>query len=243
MRKKSVDEPLRLAEAPESCSHDRSTNGAVLKSSTEWLDGNRTGREASGIPDVGQESNDFTLMDTAYEEYCQLTECGISVAIKEFCDKHPECRSKLRRQIEIHHLIVEHPSLIQECVDTAWPMPGDDVLEFSLLEELGRGSFSRVFRARDNSLGGRQIVLKVCCSGSNEAQILGKLTHDNIVPIHSVQFASDAGLSLICMPYLGRATLYNVLAHVWRSAVPPRRASEILSAAANGNYTTWRMRC
>ena len=58
-------------------------------------------------------------------------ERGDPVSIEEFCDQFPGFRTTLRRQIEIHHLIVDHPSLFRECVETAWPKPGDTVLSFS----------------------------------------------------------------------------------------------------------------
>ena len=75
----------------------------------------------------------------------------------------------------------------------------------------------------------------MCCSGTDEAWILGKLEHSNIVSIHSVHRAEDDGLSLICMPYLGHATMCSVLDLVWRSAAVPRRASDLLAAARAGN--------
>ena len=92
-------------------------------------------------------------MDAAYEEYCRQLERGEPVSIEAFCNQFPGFRTTLRRQIEIHHLIVDHPSLFRECVETAWPKPGDTVLSFQLTEELGRGAFSRVFRHMTRLLG------------------------------------------------------------------------------------------
>ncbi len=231
MNARPSHEQVRLATVPESHSNDPSSDDEVTKSPAEWLESGCTGVGALLTAGEERQVSHSAFMDEAYEEYCRLTERGEAVNLEDFCDRYPGFGTALRRQIEIHHLIVDHPSLFSECVDTAWPKPGDDILGFLLLEELGRGTFSRVFRARDAALGDRQVALKVCCSGANEARILGKLEHDNIVPIHSVHRAADTGLSLICMPYLGHATLRSVLDLVWRSGRTPRRAAEILVAA------------
>jgi len=174
------------------------------------------------------------LLDLAYEEYCLRIERGQEVDLAEYCGRFPEFRSTLRRQLEIHQLISEHPSLLRECAEISWPEPGEEVLEYSLLEELGRGAFARVFLAKERDLGGRQVVVKVCHQGADEAEILGKLANDNIVPIHSVRHDPQSDLTLICMPYLGRATLFDVVD--LRSRAPaPRRAPEILATVQKTN--------
>ena len=209
-------------------------NGELPKSAIACPSSEAVGSQAGVGHSEVSEGCSSLLLDAAYDEYCRLIESGVEVNIEEYCAEFPGIRTDLEHQIEVHHLILNHPSLIQECVDAAWPRPGDDILGFLLLEELGRGSFSRVYLASDTSLGGRQIVVKVCRSLSHEAQILGKLAHENIVPVHSVQVSLDAGFSLLCMPYLGRATLHHIVARVWRSSERPHWARAILAAARIG---------
>jgi serine/threonine protein kinase/tetratricopeptide (TPR) repeat protein len=87
--------------------------------------------------------------------------------------------------------------------------PGSDVCGFRLLTELGRGSFSRVFLAREGALAGRVVVLKIAKRLLGESQTLAQLQHTHIVPIHSVHRFHD--LEAICMPYFGALTLQHLV--------------------------------
>src|SRR5690606_8404155 len=87
-----------------------------------------------------------------------------------------------------------------------WPSTGEVFLGFELLEEIGKGAFSRVFLAREVGLGGRQVVVKFSQKGADEATMLGLLDHPNIVPVHSITTDEAIPLSALCMPYLGRTT-------------------------------------
>jgi serine/threonine protein kinase len=91
----------------------------------------------------------------------------------------------------------------------ALPEVGTDFLGFYLVDELGRGSFSRVYLARQADLADRPVALKVAVEVSGEPQLLARLQHTNIVPIHSAHRAGP--LQVVCMPYLGPTTLADVL--------------------------------
>jgi Flp pilus assembly protein TadD len=171
-----------------------------------------------------------SLVSEAYDEYCQRKAQGEEVDIDAFCAEYPEIRLALQQQIEVHDLLLQHTSLIRDCMEASWPKSGDALRSLTLVEELGRGRFSRVFLARDSMLGDRQVVVKVHRGSSREAEILGKLAHKNIVPVYFADFAVEEGVSLLGMPFLGRATLHQVLRQVWKSGRRPRRAGEILEA-------------
>ena len=47
--------------------------------------------------------------------------------------------------------------------------------------------------------------------GAGEAQILGRLNHANVIPVHSVREDPLSGLTAVCMHYAGAATLCDVL--------------------------------
>ncbi len=49
-------------------------------------------------------------------------------------------------------------------------------------------------------------------AGSREPQTLARLQHTHIVPVYSYRTDPVTGLHLLCMPYLGRVTLAQVLA-------------------------------
>src|SRR5438270_7469690 len=106
---------------------------------------------------------------------------------------------------------------------------------FVLEAELGHGTFARVFRARECAVGDRPVVVKVAVHGAAEAATLGRLRHDNIVPVLSVQIQPKSGFTVVCMPYQGTVTLDRVLAG-YRHRVPPLRASYLLDAARDGRH-------
>src|SRR5262249_14237380 len=66
------------------------------------------------------------------------------------------------------------------------PGGGRGLLEFQLIEELGRGAFSRVYLARQGKLADRPVVLKVSPRPDAEPRVLAQLQHTNIVPIYSI---------------------------------------------------------
>lgn len=82
---------------------------------------------------------------------------------------------------------------------------------FTLLTELGRGSFSRVYLARQSDLASRFVVLKVSRSRFSDADQLAQLQHGHIVPVYSVHRSGK--MAVVCMPYFGAATF----ADLWKS--------------------------
>ena len=68
-------------------------------------------------------------------------------------------------------------------------------------------------------------MLKITAPRSVEPQRLARLQHTNIVPIYSVH--QDEGLLGICMPYLGRRTLADVLRSDRPEAVDQARLSTL----------------
>jgi serine/threonine protein kinase/tetratricopeptide (TPR) repeat protein len=103
------------------------------------------------------------------------------------------------------------------------PKRGDVLSGFVLLAELGRGAFARVYLAEQVDLGRRLVALKVSKAEGDEPQLLARLQHTHIVPIHSVHDDPETGLRLLCMPYLGGANLAQVL----EAAGTRRQAMEV----------------
>ena len=62
-----------------------------------------------------------------------------------------------------------------------FPRPGDQLLHFTIEEELGHGTFARVYLAR-RRCSHRFVVLKMTTMRSDEPQKLARLQHANIVP-------------------------------------------------------------
>lgn len=150
------------------------------------------------------------VIDLAYEEFCRRRENGTDVQPTEFVRDFQGVEQSLYRVIEFDQVLHDHPSLIENVPEDRWPDVGDDFCGFELTELIGRGALSRVFTARQTSLGGRRVVVKVCIRGEREAEFLGKLEHRNIAAVHSVHVDAETGLVAICMPYVTRATLHHV---------------------------------
>jgi len=91
------------------------------------------------------------------------------------------------------------------------PEAGDSVGPYHLTREMGRGGFARVFLAEQTDLENRLVVLKFSRRASREPWLLARSRHPNIVPILSRAEVNDGDLQMIVMPFLGGATLSEVL--------------------------------
>jgi serine/threonine protein kinase/Tfp pilus assembly protein PilF len=182
-------------------------------------------------PDRGprRPSDKGAVLDLAYDEYCRLLETGDTPDIDEFCERYPTFQSSLRRVIQAHDYLEANAHLLEDRETIPWPVEGETFLGFRLLRELGRGSFARVFLAAEPDLGDRLVAVKISPQGGAEAQTLGRLDHPNVVTVYAVRKDEASGLTAVCMPYLGGATLHSVLAA--SRDRPPRFARTILEAA------------
>ena len=118
-----------------------------------------------------------------------------------------------------HDVRRSDPQAARRLARAAMGMPevGTEFLGFHLLAELGRGTFGRVYLARQGELADRPVALKVSSDVLGEAHTLAQLQHTNIVPIFSVHHADP--FHAVCMPFLGSTTLTDVLER--RGAAPP----------------------
>jgi eukaryotic-like serine/threonine-protein kinase len=170
------------------------------------------------------------VLDLAYQEFKCRSQAGEDLDVEAFAQRFPSLRRSLCLLIGVQDLVSHDPDLRALQGLLPWPEPGDQFLQFKLIGEIGRGTFGRVFLAIEPSLGNRPIVVKVAPHGGQEAEILGKLRHPNVVPVYSLQEDDETGLAAFCMPYLGRATLCDVLDHAFVDKRPPMRAHTILEA-------------
>jgi eukaryotic-like serine/threonine-protein kinase len=189
-------------------------------------------RHAGSLNIASWRAHKSAVLQLAYEEYCLRRQAGESVDVDAYCERFPTHRRSLRRLLSVHRCLDEDPELAELTGEGHWPDLGTDFLGFRLVGELGRGAFARVFLATEPSLGDRPVVLKISPMGGGEAETLGRLAHRNIVPVHSVQRDPHTGLTAVCMPYLGGATLLNVLDAAFASGTPPRSAKLIPQVAS-----------
>ncbi len=117
-----------------------------------------------------------------------------------------------------------------------FPNPGETFLGFQLLAELGRGTFGRVYLARQGDLANRYVALKVATDLYAESQTLAQLQHTHIVPIYSIHQAGP--LQAVCMPFLGTTTLADVFKDLRRrDSVPASGKSLVQTLDARKSAT------
>lgn len=212
---------------------ERAVAGRGLASEIKdlWKQGREPDAQAalSHYPELRHDKS--AVLDLAYEEYCQRLEAGTPPDPDEFCERFPSFRASLRRLIEAHRFLEENSHLLAGGQPARWPEPGETFLGFELVRELGRGAFARVFLAEEPALGRRRVAVKVSLQGASEAETLGRIEHPNIVPVHSVQEERLSGLTVVCMPFVGSATLCDVLDKIFADGgAVPTRARAVLDA-------------
>jgi len=151
------------------------------------------------------------VLERVHNEYVRRRDLRLSIDTESLCAIDTRFRSSILRQIEIERFLDENPSLADRLHEPIWPAVGSDFLGFRLVGELGRGSFSRVFLAVEPAVGERRVVIKISADLRAEPHLLGRLDHPGIIPIHATARDNETGLSIICMPYMGCATLTDLL--------------------------------
>ncbi|SIO61838.1 Serine/threonine protein kinase [Singulisphaera sp. GP187] len=150
-----------------------------------------------------------------YEEVCLRRGEGQDVSLSELVRRFPQWGTELEILLECDRLLDSRPKALP------FPLVGENLGDFQLLDELGRGTRGRCFLAAQPSLANRLVVLKVTSCDHVEHLSLACLQHTHIVPLYSEQEFPEINLRAMCMPYLGGATLGQVLALL--GEVPPDR--------------------
>ena len=220
--------------------HDQSTSRMaavrVLDKAKKLL----TQGEDTDVADLLEKNPELKLhkslvLGLAYEEYCHRLDAGEPIEASVFCSRFPSFQNSLYMAIELNRLLENDSALKALCDEPKWPEPGESFLDYSLISELGCGSFAHVFLASEPALGERLVVLKIAPRGGEEAEIVGKLRHPNIVPIHSIKNDSETELTAICMPYLGCTTLCDLLDYAFAKGKYPLRPNVICQAITELN--------
>lgn len=175
-------------------------------------------------------------VDLAYEEFCLRQEAGESLDQRRFCQQFSQFQYSLARMLNLHRVLQSQALGLspKDKEKVEWPQLGSRWLDWTLLEEIGRGAFSRVYLAEEPSLGNRRVVVKCSTSGAGEAFLLGKLAHEHVMPIHSIRHDEPRQLVGICMPYVGRVTLADVLNRLVESSA--QQVSTAVFAPQLGNW-------
>ena len=99
------------------------------------------------------------VVDLAYEEYCLRIEAGEDLDWVDFCQRFPEVEDSLQRRIAVHLALGDGTEFQTEEEETVWPRVGKVFAGYEIVGEIGRGSFARVYQAKEMALGGRPVVI------------------------------------------------------------------------------------
>ena len=160
-------------------------------------------------------------------------EAGESPKAAEYQARFPDIADSFHEVIEIHDLLgrarLHGLASAPASNGTTFPEAGQTIAGFRLVEELGRGAFARVYLAEEQHLADRPVALKVTPNRFPRAADPGRLQHTHIVPVYSYRTDPATGLHLLCMPYLGRVTLLQILNHPELAAA--RTGADLLEPA------------
>lgn len=177
------------------------------------------------------------ILDLVVEDCAQWNEqTGGQTAVLDLADRYQGLGHSLEksivRQLEVQQYLGENPELLEFDAKSDWPTPDERFGEFDILEELGRGAIARVYLCRQPELGERLVVVKVAFGSTRvEASLIARLQHPHIMPVHFARYDEQVGASLICMPFLGRSTLADLIDLAFRSGQLPTRGDVVHDAA------------
>lgn len=159
-----------------------------------------------------------------YEEVCLRQELGDPVPTQEVVRRFPQWQNEIGFVLHCHRLL--KPGLAAP----SFPVSGETLGDFALLAELGRGALGRVFLATQPALADRPIVLKLTPRDAQEHLSLARLQHTHIVPLYAVQDFPERNLLALCMPYLGGATLTDLLDRLREQPLERRTGRDLVQA-------------
>ncbi|MFO0949044.1 MAG: tetratricopeptide repeat protein [Planctomycetota bacterium] len=170
--------------------------------------------------------NTEAALRVIYEEICLRMEAGETIDAAELHQRFPEYSQ------ELEVVLAGHEFVESASAEPKWPVVGEVLGEFRINSEIARGGGGRVFLAEDLDLAGRRVVIKVTSRTGGEHLSLARLQHTHIMPLFSVREYPDRRCRLLCMPFLGGATLEGILAQLEILGEEHRSGKAILESVA-----------
>jgi serine/threonine protein kinase len=170
-------------------------------------------------------------------------EAGRSIQVEKLLAEHPAIAERLRACLASLELVEKQGEFFRSSPKVAGDtLPGVQLGDFRILQEVGRGGMGVVYEAEQVSLG-RRVALKVLpFAGAldsrqlqrfrNEAHAAAQLHHTNIVPIHYV--GSERGVHFYAMQFIEGQTLAKLISELRHqegrpkdggSPAPPQKSS------------------
>ena len=187
-----------------------------------------------------RDESDEAFLDRTFERAVTLLEDGASVTVSELLAG----REELRREVEL--LLADARATV--CVSTE-TLP--EVRGYSVIEEIGRGGMGAVYLARQESLGGRRVALKLLPGAAGmpgrarerflaEARTLAKVRHPHVVTVHDVIESNSS--CAYAMEWVDGASLARLIERAKASPTPMdavRATLELPGTRANDEYAVF----
>jgi len=153
---------------------------------------------------------------------------GKNIDVEKYCLKYPQYKDSIISKLKIAEYIKN--DLEEE------DLSGKKLNEYIILKELGRGGMGIVFLAIHSELS-RLTAIKILPSSisndkealkkfQEEAKIIAKFNHPNIVPIYSI--SNERGMYYIAMGYIPGPSLNNIIDKIRNTENPLHLKSTIV---------------
>jgi eukaryotic-like serine/threonine-protein kinase len=143
---------------------------------------------------AGLESNRYALIDELADEFAGRWRIGERPTVQEYIDRHPDLADDLREVLgALGEVEQVKDDLGAKVVDSAAALPWDQIGDYRIIRELGKGGMGVVYEAEQVSLG-RRVALKLLPNKmlldhkakrrfEREARAAAKLHHTNVVQV------------------------------------------------------------
>jgi tetratricopeptide (TPR) repeat protein len=194
---------------PAAAAAPRSDSSAVGRLADELADRWRRGERPVAEELLDRDPRLWDRPDAALEllaeELALRDEYGLPASAADLTARFPRWQAQVLALLECHRVLGPRIAAPE------FPAAGEDLGDFRLVSELGRGAHGRVYLAAQASLAGRPVVLKMVPDAGGEHLSLARLQHTHIVPLYSAHEFPDRGLRGLCMPYFGGETLSAIV--------------------------------
>jgi serine/threonine protein kinase len=201
---------------------------------------------------TGRGVDRFDLLDRLAEEFAVRFRRGERPSLKEYLDRYPDLADDIREMLPAMVAMEQVEKDVRGAeVSSAGPpgraaaTPLQQVGDYRILREIGRGGMGVVYEAEQLSLG-RRVAVKVLVSppGGNaqnverfrrEARAAARLHHTNIVPVFEV--CQDGEVCFYVMQYIPGQGLDQVLDELRALRSGRLDAGPIAHSLKSGSFT------
>ena len=177
-----------------------------------------------------------SLLSELIDEYLERLSRGEKPNIESYAIRYPQLAPFIRQGFPVLHMIDESAS---DAIDgDAQVTPRQELGDFRIVREIGRGGMGVVYEAKQLSMS-RNVALKILPFAAvmdekaitrfkNEARAAGTLHHPNIVPVHAV--GNERGVYYYAMALIEGLTLAEAIGGLKQRVLhgDPNRTGESL---------------